>query len=513
MGDRVTALPGLNLQHIVYSGYLRVPRPDGASVANLFYVYIEKDGGDADGSAPLLVWGQGGPGCSSMLGLFTEFGPWKPLEGGNLGSNPYSWSSEASLLFIDSPAGAGFSYSGGVARREDDASSARDYLGALSLFFARYPDKRRAPFYFASESYGGHFLIQWVDLVLNSPTFSHLTVNFAGALLGNPFVSWESSDLAYAHTLWGRQLVAAPLWRLFVSQQCDLFNAYTATTYPAKCEALLAQVVTQMNSASSIAANLNAYDLIDPVCSGSSTQSRRLLQLSRYISTHHHRILDFSAVDVNSHSDPCIELWLVAYLSRPEVRLALHVDKDAAQWIQCSDDLFYNWPSADLHADTTRIIRKILAQESIRTRRFLVFSGDADGVCPTIGTMHWIWRVAESSQRRQIDIWSQWLDSSNQTGGMVSKFDSQFSFATVHSAGHMVAQTQPIKALSLVTAFLAGSANLFANSSTFQVQQATLQSSQTPQDPSESALVAALVVVLTVGALVSFVAVMQRQSR
>lgn len=56
---------------------------------------------------PLLIWLQGGPGCSSMLGMLTENGPLnvkydkhqKPRV--SLEFNKYSWNNKANVLYLD----------------------------------------------------------------------------------------------------------------------------------------------------------------------------------------------------------------------------------------------------------------------------------------------------------------------------------------------------------------------------------------------------------------------------
>ena len=65
-----------------------------------------------DPNAPLLIWLQGGPGGSSMFGLFSEMGPYSlgGPKGTTLLERPQSWNKKYGMLFIDNPVGEYISY-------------------------------------------------------------------------------------------------------------------------------------------------------------------------------------------------------------------------------------------------------------------------------------------------------------------------------------------------------------------------------------------------------------------
>ncbi|KAH6816788.1 serine carboxypeptidase-like 33 [Perilla frutescens var. frutescens] len=108
--DRVVRLPGQpNSPHVSqFSGYITVNEAHGRA---LFYWFFEAQ--TLPDKKPLLLWLNGGPGCSSIgYGAAVELGPLRVGgKGAILEFNQYSWNKEANLLFLESPVGVGFSYS------------------------------------------------------------------------------------------------------------------------------------------------------------------------------------------------------------------------------------------------------------------------------------------------------------------------------------------------------------------------------------------------------------------
>jgi serine carboxypeptidase-like clade 2 len=104
---RVQQLPGLAaLAEAQFTGYLPTGVNDSAPLL-FFWLMESRSIPDKD---PLVIWLQGGPGCSGGLGLFWELGPYRVHQDkATLYKNADSWNSVANLLMIDQPAGTGFS--------------------------------------------------------------------------------------------------------------------------------------------------------------------------------------------------------------------------------------------------------------------------------------------------------------------------------------------------------------------------------------------------------------------
>lgn len=138
------------------SGYLHV---NTATASSLFYTYYEAlEATDELSMTPVILWLQGGPGCSGMIGNFGELGPWRVGEDMKLHKNSYPWNRLCGLLFIDSPAGTGFSKApspDAIATNQHDV--ARDLYEALAIFFSDSAYKGR-PLHITGESYAGKYV-------------------------------------------------------------------------------------------------------------------------------------------------------------------------------------------------------------------------------------------------------------------------------------------------------------------------------------------------------------------
>lgn len=155
--DEIFNLPGApNITFRQYSGYLNV---DSTNNRNLFYWFVESTNNPA--SDPLVFWTNGGPGCSGLLGFLTEHGPFRPTsDGQSLVTNPYSWNQYANIIYIEAPAGVGFSYSDNPADYflVNDTRTATDNYAAILAFMVKYPQYNTSDFYVTGESYGGHYV-------------------------------------------------------------------------------------------------------------------------------------------------------------------------------------------------------------------------------------------------------------------------------------------------------------------------------------------------------------------
>ena len=224
-GDRVSSLPGYNgsLPTPQYSGYLPVGNISG-SAGMLHYWLIESEGNvDSD---PVVLWLNGGPGASGMIGMLTELGPFQtvPAPGAcpsptkaagstpTLYHNPYSWASVASLFTIEQPKGVGFSYCDSKPCVNTDESTAQDTYEALVGFFQRFPELAARDFYITGESYAGVYVPMIMQQIMQRGGLP----NFKGSAIGNGcwgsecFYGVTESQIDF-HTFTGQAMLSPTL--------------------------------------------------------------------------------------------------------------------------------------------------------------------------------------------------------------------------------------------------------------------------------------------------------------
>ncbi|PQE16068.1 Carboxypeptidase Y A protein [Rutstroemia sp. NJR-2017a WRK4] len=139
-----------------YSGYL----DDEENDKHLFYWFFESRNDPKND--PVVLWLNGGPGCSSLTGLFLELGPSSIDKNLKLHSNPYSWNANASVIFLDQPVNVGYSYSGGSV--SNTIAAGKDVYALLTLFFKQFPEYATQDFHIAGESYAGHYIPNVYDI-------------------------------------------------------------------------------------------------------------------------------------------------------------------------------------------------------------------------------------------------------------------------------------------------------------------------------------------------------------
>ncbi|CAN1328696.1 Serine carboxypeptidase-like 29 [Linum perenne] len=390
--DKVLELPGqnFNVSFAHYSGYVTVNEKAGRA---LFYWFFEA--AEEPESKPLVLWLNGGPGCSSIAyGLAEEIGPFhvKP-DGVSLYLNPYSWNLAANILFLDSPVGVGFSYSNTTSDlvSNGDKRTAEDSLDFLINWFERFPQYKGRDFYVTGESYAGHYVPQLSQAIVrhNSATKSQ-TINLKGFMVGNALTDDYHDHMGVFQFLWSSGMISDQTYKQ-ANNACDS----TSFIHPTDACTRLLEIADQE------VGNIDPYSAFTPTCTPSVSQSNQLLK----------RVIG----SVRERYDPCTEKHSTVYFNLAEVQKALHVSTELApsKWATCS--------------------------------------GDTDTVIPVTSTRYSI----DALKLQTVKPWRAWYDD-GQVGGWTQEYKG-LTFVAVRGAGHEVPLHKPKLALKLAKSFLAGS--------------------------------------------------------
>ncbi|KAI5393571.1 Serine carboxypeptidase-like 27 [Lathyrus oleraceus] len=420
--DKISWLPGQpkNVGFDQYSGYVTVNEQNGRA---LFYWLTEAPLSHGPNSKPLVLWLSSGPGCSSIAyGASQEIGPFHiNSDGKSLYFNPYAWNKLANILFLESPAGVGFSYSNKTSDLYTfgDQKTAEDSYIFLVNWFERFPQYKHREFYIAGISYAGHYAPQLAQIVYQrNKGINNPVINFKGFLVGNG-VTDDYHDLVGTFEYWWTHgLISDSTYKL-LRAACD----FGSSQHPS------VQCTQALKVAAAEQGDIDLYSIYSPLCNNTSTLKRSLNDRYTWMSRAY---------------DPCTERYSDSYFNRPEVQKALHANVTGIPhiWKGCSDVVGNYWTDSPL---SMLPIYHELINASLR---IWVFSGDTDAIVPLTATRYSI----NALKLPTVVNWYPWYDS-GKVGGW-SQVYKGLTLVTVRGAGHEVALHKPRQAFILFRSFL-----------------------------------------------------------
>mmetsp|Transcript_11674 Transcript_11674/g.25202 ORF Transcript_11674/g.25202 Transcript_11674/m.25202 type:complete len:504 (-) Transcript_11674:163-1674(-) len=383
---------------------------------------VEKD-------IPFVIWLNGGPGCSSLLGLLQENGPCLVNDDGqSTTSNPYSWTEAAHVLFLDQPANVGYSYGEGNDINEEMIAEGAYYF--LQSFFQsdageEYKDLQ---LFLTGESWAGHYLPAIAQRIwqgnqnVNSTdsTIDLLHLPLSGMAIGNGMIDPEEQMKWYAEMAYKN-----PHNIKIVDEQ-----GYKAM------------------KAAAISCAKDSHK-----CKNIANKLRKgfVCQKAANCEEHFFFPLEDKNISVYDISKPCIGplcedmTSIETFLNQPSTKKALNVPSEVT-WGTCNDIVGRKWSSADREASFAPVVSQLL-NAGIHV---LIYSGDLDYICNYMGNR----AVAEKLTWEYSDEFRSAEDHEWNNGGGLAKSSNGLAFLQVYNAGHMVPQDQPKQALAMITQFL-----------------------------------------------------------
>ncbi|KAK7841296.1 serine carboxypeptidase-like 42, partial [Quercus suber] len=430
--DLVVKLPGQpKIEFRQYAGYVDVDIKAGRS---LFYYFVEAE--SQPDKKPLALWLNGGPGCSSIGGgAFTELGPFYPRgDGRSLRKNSMSWGRASNLLFVESPAGVGWSYSNTSSDYTcGDASTAKDMLVFMLKWYEKFPDFKSRELFLTGESYAGHYIPQLAIALLDYNAHSTgFKFNIKGVAIGNPLLRLDRDVPATYEFFWSHGMISDEVG-LTIMNKCD-FDDYVFAS-PHNQTDTCNNAINEANNI--VGTYINNYDVILDICYPSIVEQE--LRLRKVVTS------------VSVGVDVCMSIERRFYFNLPEVQNALHANRTKLpySWSMCSGVL--NYSDTDGNINILPLLKRII-QNRIPV---WIFSGDQDSVVPLLGSRTLVRELAHDLKFKVTVPYGAWFHK-GQVGGWATEYGNLLTFATVRGAAHMVPYAQPSRALHLFSSFVRG---------------------------------------------------------
>ncbi|KAK6242332.1 hypothetical protein SCA6_007721 [Theobroma cacao] len=391
------------------SGYLPVnPATDSA----IFYTFYEAQTPTSPLSeTPLLIWLQGGPGCSSMIGNFFELGPWRVVsscsqnvEHLSLEPNSGSWNRLFGLLFLDNPIGTGFSIASTPQEiPRDQISVAKHLFIAITKFISLDPLFKRRPIYITGESYAGKYVpaIGYYILKKNSQLVASERLNLKGVAIGDGFTDPETQVATHAVNAY----------------YCGLINEKQKHELEeAQWEAI--KLVKVWNWSEATNARSKAMHLL-----ASMTGLATLYDFTR--------------------SMPYQTSIVTEFLNIDEVKKALGVDESII-FEGCSGIV-----NAAMHEDMMKSV-KYMVEFLVKKTRVLLYQGFYDVRIGVVSNEAWVktmkWEGIERFLMADRKIWR----VSGELAGYVQKWESNLTNVVVLGAGHLLPADQALISQAMI---------------------------------------------------------------
>ncbi|XP_047069495.1 serine carboxypeptidase-like 19 [Lolium rigidum] len=433
--------------------YVEVDEDNGAE---LFYYFVESEAGGEN--APLLLWLTGGDHCSVLSGLALEIGPFQfvaePYNGTvpSLEINPFSWTKVhscvdndllqvANILFVDTPVGAGFSFS-----RKPEGYNVGEISTSLQLhellikWSIDHPKFLARPLYIGGDSYAGKivpFIAQKISEGIEAGRSPIL--NLKGYLVGNPLTG-ETIDISYrvpyAH---GFGIISDQLYET-ISGHCR------GEDYNSPRNVLCAQALGTFNDL--LSQVMTAQILLDRCAYASSRPTEKSGGSARKILSEEAGILKGKQLKNPTPRVPlgCISYtaYLSYYWANDELtREALGIHKGTVdEWVRCQSG---NMPFTRDIKSSIKYHRNVTANGY----RALVYSGDHDAIVPHLGTQAWV----RSLGFPVVDDWRAW-HLHGQSAGFTISYANNMTFTTIKGAGHTAPQYEPERCFAMFSRWI-----------------------------------------------------------
>ncbi len=367
--------------------------------ADYFYWFFEsrtaKTSSDST-QIPIVIWLNGGPGASSLVGLFLENGPFRFQEK-NVVINPFSWNEKVHLMYWDQPVGTGYTTGERYAKDEEEVGDF--FYKALIGFFDKHKEYIGSPIYLAGEGYAGKYIS-----FISSQIQKKGLLNLKGIAIGDGWVKPKvqiERQITYGYEM----------GFLDTNQFHELEDRYVA--FCEKLEELESLPSVSVNQWKRVVEYGNSITVDILKCSGNT-----------------------DTYDVRRWSEISLDT-LTRYLNMPSVKESLHVPY-SIKW-KCSDDSGPVYEN--LISDNMIDVPNTLFTELLKKYKILFYSGNFDMSTAYTGTeimlKHLNYEKVWLNQQRKV-----WGYKNGLTKGYYKSYKN-LTQVIIPGSGHMVLTDKP----------------------------------------------------------------------
>ncbi|ODQ82803.1 hypothetical protein BABINDRAFT_159305 [Babjeviella inositovora NRRL Y-12698] len=396
-----------------YSGYLDVEDED----KHFFYWFFESRNDPK--TDPIILWLNGGPGCSSMTGLFFELGPSSINAKIAPEYNPHSWNSNASVIFLDQPVNVGFSYSSSSVT--NTVAAGKDVYALLTLFFQQFPEYAKLDFHISGESYAGHYIPVFASEILSH---DDRNFNLTSVLIGNGLTD--------------------PLTQYSYYEPMACGDGGEPSVLPEEqCDAMLDSIPRCLSLIESCYNSQSVFSCVPAAIYCNNAQMGPYQKTGRNV---------YDIRSMCEGSNLCYKNleYIDEYLNQEVVMEALGVEVDKFQ--SCNFDVNRNFLFA---GDWMKPYHKAVSELLGKNVPVLIYAGDKDFICNWLGNQAWTnvlpWSGTDEFAKAEIRSW----EVNGKAAGEVKNHE-HFTFLRVYGAGHMVPYNQPENSLAMLNSWLSG---------------------------------------------------------
>ncbi|KAJ2720100.1 hypothetical protein GGI07_004812 [Coemansia sp. Benny D115] len=410
-----------------YSGYL-----DTDEDRHFFFWFFEARNAKRE-DAPIILWMNGGPGCSSFTGLLMELGPCRVDKGGKSASpNAFGWNDKAHVIFLDQPLNVGYSYGKDVF---NSIEAGKDVYNFLQLFYHSFPEYAKSELHVFGESYGGHYV------PATAKAIHEANVQFSAKMEANTLSVAEKEKRVLPLTSIGiGNGLTDPLvqYKYYSTMACN--NTYAPVLSQEEC---------------------NSMDNIYGTCSrliNACYKWKNALACYPAEMYCNQMLITYQRSGANPYDVriPCeggnlcypIMSDIDAFLNTPEVQEEL--GSDVSKFESCSQKVYTGFTlSGDWMKPYVYEIPPLL-EAGIRV---LVYAGDADFICNWYGNKAWSEELewsGKSGFNEEAD--KEWVLDGKPVGE--ARSFKNFSFVRMFGAGHMAPYDQPESSLDMINRWI-----------------------------------------------------------